>query len=213
MPGAQEGICISYLLLRNKLPQNLEGLTWQQISIISYKCNSGTWVVLAGGLSRDCSQDMTKLQAMEGLTGAGRSASKMAYSHGWQVRAAWRREASVLHMGVSSPHATSFPHSKWPKRAKWKPQHLWWPSLGSHASFPHYRIGYVGQPCSLREGSGQGRRPGGKDYWGPGLQAGYHRTKSIKRRKESDVNYSCILRAWTHSEVISTHFSEGWTYG
>lgn len=111
---------------------------------------------LAGGLSRDCSQDITKLQAMEGLTGAGRPASKMAYSHGWQVRAAWRREASVLHMGVSSQHATSFPHSKQSKRAKWKPQHLWWPSLGSHASFPHYHIGYVGRPYSLREGSGQG---------------------------------------------------------
>lgn len=98
---------------------------------------------------------------------------------------------SVLH---TQP---AYPQNTWSMRTRWKQWCLLWSSRAGHTpSFPHYRVGCIRQPIHCGTGLGKGTDSRRQGLLGPALQASYHRTGSVKGKKELDHNYSCILSAW-----------------
>lgn len=95
------------------------------------------WVVLGEGLCWGCSQVSCGAEVIWSLTELGGSASKVVYSHGWQVGAGCWQEASVpSHMRVFTTWQVAFSQSEESKRPRPK---LLWPSFGNHALwFPQY---------------------------------------------------------------------------
>ena len=108
--------------------------------------------------------------------GAGGSASKMIYSHGWQVIAGWTQEASVPHHMDLSIGLLECSHDKQPTSPRVRSTRknmvegavsfmIWLQK--SHLSFQVYPIGYTGQHYSMWEVITQRHEvPGGTDHWG-----------------------------------------------
>lgn len=127
-------------------------------------------------------------QATGGLTGAARSASKTAHSHGWQVCAGCWQEASGLRVRVSSPHAASFPPAQMIPESKGE-------TAASFMTQP-WKLHIITSPSSFLFTMGGGEYQEARTSGGQPCRLVTHRTRSVRWRKASHLNCFCILCVW-----------------